>query len=347
MAFAQVAKLYLRGSINQQLRNLTEQQRNELDKIVDFVFRDPYLAQCRIEFCNALARTIRNEYQDREIGEQDYRIAIMRAAIAAIYGWADKPPALKALDDPIQRKKWFQTWAFNYLRQILRENRLPAVRKSNSVRLEADEAAIWEIKIILAEVIETVHDFNYKRTLKKILENLQVNKTDIGYDIVFDHWSFPALLMEKIRELSITYLKHQIEIVQTLDGIRIKCLEESLPYVTVKQITETPIHPHSLDSSSDEDEGKDKLEMNAILHRPHKVGLEEEEMLTQLRQRLPNDALPVLDIFMEECRPQSYIEQYGNTAPRISYIAKFLSKSPREVKRLLSIIRIHCIALRY
>ena len=93
MAFNQLAKLYLRGSLcTKTMRGLTDEQKEEIDKIVQLVTKDPNLQQCRVEFCNALGRTIKNEYHDPKVGEQDFQIAASRAAIAAIYGYSKKPP---------------------------------------------------------------------------------------------------------------------------------------------------------------------------------------------------------------------------------------------------------------
>ena len=146
---SQVAKMYLRGSLcNKVMKGLSEDERQEIEDIITQVVGDPLLQQCRQGFKNALAGTIKNEYADLDVGEADYHIAIMRAAVAAKHGWGENKPAPAALNDPIQRKKFFQTWAFNYLRQILRENKIPAINTSQYVIIAADTAALYATRSI-------------------------------------------------------------------------------------------------------------------------------------------------------------------------------------------------------
>ena len=346
----QVAKLYLRGSLcNQTLKGLNEQERTEIEEIINKIMVDPDLQQCRIEFCNALAWTIRNEYEDRSFGEQDYRVAIMKAAVAAIHGYAGKPPALEAITDPKQRKKWFQTWAFNYLRQILRENKLPTLKRIRTITLPADQAATHEIKQSVLKVIKMQHDHRHKQSLKRMLERAEVKTQKGGFLFLLDHWSFPIELVYEIKELSIKYLKHSIRISQVANGIEVKRSRKKPEKLTLSFKVEELVRMTSFDAEPKDggDDGhRDRLETTAMRRRPTGENvMEETESINTLRDRVPDDARPVLQIYVEDSRPDDYIEQYGNSRPRISHVAKYLNKSPREVKRLLSIIQCHCLAL--
>jgi len=348
MGFAQIAKLYLRGSLcNETLKKLSVEQKDELEKIVNIVMDDPNLTQCKVEFCNALARTIKNEYDDRDVGEQDYRIAIMRAAVAALCGWANKPPTLKALTDPIQRKKWFQTWAFNYLRQILRENKIPTIHKSKMVKLPALDTALYEVKNIIQATIETVHDLSYKRSLKSDLENMKIIEKDTSYELYFDHWIYPIMIVTELKKLSAMYLTHGVEITQTETGIMIRSTSDQTSLVTIRQSTETPIRPQSFDhTNKDGEDGGDQLEMKVWSYtQKGDLPMEEQETLDRLRERIPEDTKPILDIFMEDLRPNEFINKYGAGSPKVVHVAEFLNKSPREVKRHLNIIKVQCMAM--
>lgn len=347
MAYQQMAKLFLRGTLcNKTLKNLTPEQRQEIENIVETVMEDPNLQQCRKEFCNALARTIKSEYEDREVGEQDYRIALMRAAIAAKY---DKKPAQHAITDPIQRKKWFQTWVFNYLRQILRENKLPMLRSNQHLQLPADQAALHIIQAAIDQVISIEHDLEYKRALRGIRERLVIKEIPDGYEIVFDHWSFPIELIHLVREIITTYLNYGIEIRYTHNAIRILRLKTDLPKINVVKRNSSLVKVTSFDENQkeneDEDNRRDQLEMSAISCPAPDTTLDRNEIFYTLRNRIPDEAQPILSIYMEDTRPSDYVERYGPGAPHVTHIAEYLNKSPHEVKRLLNNIKIQCMAL--
>lgn len=346
MAYQQMAKLYLRGSLcNKTLKGLSAEDRTNLEHIIDKVFNDPNLQQCRREFCNALKRTIKNEYADIDVGEQDYRIAIMRAAVAAAHGWAGKEPALRAISDPIQRKKWFQTWIFNYLRQILRENKLPIAKSIKRVNLPADEAAVHAVKSLIEEYISREHHYESKRNLKIIYQKLLIRQRTGETKIFIEYQVLPIEFNHDIEELSSMYLSFGVQITCEADGIVIQCDTEEPQLVEVAMRNDTHIKVTSFDGD-DEERGhrRDQLEMSAmIMHSNNST--ESDELLKHLKERLPLDAKPVLEIYDEDKRPNEYTTQYGQGTPKITHVAQFLNKSPKEVKRLLGIIRIQCMAL--
>ena len=135
MSHQQIAKMYLRGTLcTQKLKNLSVEDRNEIEGTIETVIQDPLLQRCQAQFCNVLAHTIQNEYHDKQTALVDYGIAIMRAAVAAKFHENGKI----INSDPIQRKKWYQNWAFNYMKQILRENKLPQRLKVENIEKPLD-----------------------------------------------------------------------------------------------------------------------------------------------------------------------------------------------------------------
>lgn len=349
MAYKQVAALYLRGSlVNKVLKHLTPPQREEIEDIVLMVSADPQLTECKQEFCNALARTIRNDYEQYEAAEQDYMIAIMRAAVAAKYGYGKNPPCHQAITDPMQRKKWFQTWAFNYLRQILRENKLPRYKQTSKYSLPADQAALHMVDQSVKQAIESERDFRQKRALKETYHNAKIYSNNDQHLIKFNHWMFPSQLVENISRIGNEYLTHRIRIILTIDGILIKRPKDvkTIP-LTIK--SEHLVKMVSFDKDNNrEDTGRDHLEATAKPNGGKKMQIEqvvESELLQVLRDRLPKDVLPVFDIYLEETRPLEYIARYGSSRPKIAHISAYLGKPPREIKRMISTIKMHCLAL--
>lgn len=342
---SQLARLYLRGSLcNETIRTLTSEQKEEIEQIINSVVKDPLLQQCRHEFRNALRRTIKNEYHDLEAGEQDYRIAIMRAAVAAKHGWPGHEPAQEALTDPIQRKKWFQTWAFNYLRQILRENKIPSITITRKVNLSADYAALNTIHETINEIIQNEKDVNHRRFLRATWKQVAIEDTDHGFVIKFDHWAFPIQIISAIERLDSMYLTHGVSIQQTVEGIEIRRTKTEIPKIEIKQKENNNIQQISFDGEQEESARHDQLETQMV-KKDYSNTVDEEDIIRKLKKSIPTAAQEVLDIYMEETRPEAFIEKYGNSTPKAVHVAEFLKRSPKEIKQLLKVIKIHCIAL--
>lgn len=346
MAFNQLAKLYLRGSLcTKTMRGLTDEQKEEIDKIVQLVTKDPNLQQCRIEFCNALGRTIKNEYHDPKVGEQDFQIAASRAAIAAIYGYSKKPPHPLAITDSTQRKKWFQTWVFQYLRQILKENKIPTDNHSQLVKLPAEEIAKREVLTILSESLKKIVDYRTKHNLRCAIKNAKIEekwgKITIGLNLM----AFPNEINQQLISLSKTYLKYGVKISWDNNGVYIT--EPTTPVmINIKVKSSTIMKSQSFDQedSDGHEQQRDRLEMLACQHR-RDDDMDSRDTFEQLQKRVPKEAKPILELYNEETRPHDFIDRYGVGHPKTSEIAEFFQKSPREIKRIISVIRIHCMII--
>jgi hypothetical protein len=343
---SQIAKLYLRGSIvNKTLKNLTPEQREEIEIIVISVYNDPSLSHVKAEFCNALKRTISNEYQDREVAAQDYLIALTRATVAAKYGYSGKPPSEQAITDPIQRKKWFQTWGFSYLKQILNENKLTTTLKKEQILLPANQAALHELKTLLQNSIRKNKDPIQRKELKKYYEEAILEQTTPKTQrYTIHHWDFP--IQTKYQKLKTKYLKHGIEIQMTQDGIEITQLKDEIPDVQVTKQTRTLIQETSFDNNNDDKNRRDRLE-GKIMTTITQPDLEKQELIHALYQKIPDDARPILQIYYETTRPQDYTQKYGDGQPKLIHMAKYLGKTPKETKKLISTVQLNCLALKF
>jgi hypothetical protein len=320
MSYQQIAKLCLRGSlVNVTLKNLDEKSREEINEIIQIVEDDPNLQQCKKEFCNALARTIKNEYTDIDVGKQDFRIAVMRAAVQAQLE-ADKE---NINTDPVQRKKWYQIWVFNYLRQILRENKIPSIKKIVQEKVEIEEHIL---NLILNEIGN-----------KHIVEPIQD-----GFIIKNNTLMIPKVILGNISNIKNKYF-NQVEIIVSLREIRItrKCQPITVQ-TTKKQITS--LKEHSL--NTEEESLRHSIEIKATgTLNTEDLPMEAAETVTKLWERVPTQAHPILNIFIEDQRPDEYTQKYGIGSPKIAHIAEFLGASPREVRKWVQLIRIHMTVL--
>lgn len=346
---SQIAKLYLRGElVTKTLHNLSPDQRDEIEGIINQVVEDPMLQHCRREFCNALKRTIKNEYADTDVGEADYQVAIMRAAVAAKYGYGKHKPTARTLTDPIQRKKWFQTWAFNYLRQILRENKIPAIAKAERRTCSADQALFHLVGDVIHGIIREERDVPHRRLLRSLWERAQTKDFDSGFTILFDHWSFPLELVKRLQELNAKYVNYCVQIIQTTDGIEIRRMAETVPEITITLRSSALIKETSFDSSDEEGEEsrRDQLEME-VMDRQDGVPdiIDDEDPTVKLKKTLSIDAQKVLDLMVEDFRPDDYTEKYGLGNAKVAHMSEYLDKSPKEIKILVKTIKANAIAL--
>jgi hypothetical protein len=319
-------KLHLRGALNHTLKNLTKQQQHKIEQTIQTVTQDPNLQACKREFCKALARTIQNDYKHPEIAEQDYNIAIMKAAVAALYG---KNPTPQVITDPTQRKKWFQTWAFNYLRQILRENKPPTIKQQQTTHLPPEQAALNDLTKTIQHIINTQHNHKYKTQLKQHTNPPHTHPN--GYFLPLNHWLYPIQLINDIQTLNTTYLKHGITITITPTGINIQ--KKGTP-TTIKTTQTTTQHIKTTN-----------IETHDPGDKPMTTTIEETDIITTLRQQIPDHIKPILDIYIEDTRPHDFTQKYGNKRPATNHVAQYLGLTTREIKQALNTIKNHCYAL--
>jgi len=331
MAYQQLAKLFVRGRLmSETLKGLSGEEREELEREVVEAVEDPELRGMRNAFCSALARTLRNEYVDREVGLQDMRVAVMRAVLAARHG----PQACEGLvSDPVQRRKWIKTWVFGYLKQVLRENRLPAVRRSVWATVSASLAAAMGVRDALEEVAGAEQGW-LRRSLLQAVKESSIEEVEDGHVLLVDHWSFPGSAGELVGRVG-----------DGIDGVSVECVVDGFSctgpgwFRSVRAVLRSVVPVRSASFDVDEPDGLIR-EASMVAHCEENR-VEVDDALGSVRGRLPDAALPVLEILVEETRPEEYVERYGRSEPRLSHMAEFLGMSVAQVKRWRSAIRIY------
>jgi hypothetical protein len=157
----QMPELYLRGAIfNTTMRNLTPEQMREVEEKIEILLKTPSLTKSREKFCQTLANTIGADYrEDKEATLQEYKIALMKAVIYVLF----HKPNRQILDDPVQTRKLFSQFTYNYMKQILNENKIPRNIDHKHIEHEPYVVAYKQILSLLAEegifhVSEFKHD---------------------------------------------------------------------------------------------------------------------------------------------------------------------------------------------
>jgi len=302
MSFQQLAKLCVRGSLfTKVMKGMPEKEMAEVNEIIIKLVKDPILRNCKLEFCAALRRTIRNEYSDPELGEPDYMIALVKATIAAK---SDPEKDLSAiLEDPIQKKKWYQTFVFNYLKQILTENKIPTYCDKTKIDISS----------------EVIDELSNSLGINGISHNVINNSIFLKGDFKID--SIISSVEQK-------YLSDKVKIVVTTGKITVDAFRIVKERKSVKE--------HSLNN---EESGEQ------VAARLKGKPMDDSETILKLKERLPSYAQSVLTIYLDDERPDEFINKYGHGKPRIIHISKFLGMSIKEVKRILHLIKVHFLIL--
>lgn len=326
---SQVAKMYLRGSIKQKIKNLTIEQKDKVEKLILEISSDPLLQPCRTEFSNALARTIGNEYLDRNIGDQDFLITIMRGIVQIL---CDENMNKEILTDRLQRKRWFQSYIFNYLRQILKENKLPAHHIVNHEKLPADQAAISLFLELLNTTIDDIKNFKEKQKFKRAYNTSIIEETSKGYQIEIN--ILPPINIEKLKN----YLsKHNISISLVGNKVEIMRTSDTLPIIKIKKKTTKIIQTTDIDSPQNNEK--------TFTTTKGGCSMVPENTIDNIKYYLPEKVWPILDIIIEDTRPQEFCNKYGNSKPRNLHIAEFLNIGRREVKNYRKCIMLVAAAI--
>jgi len=312
----QMPVLYLRGSLcNQTMVNLEDYQIEILSEIVDEVIDDPLLQPTRIQFRNALRYTIKGDYESVEAADQEYQIAIWKAATAAKFGWGKHQPSEEAIADPLQRKKFFQTWVFNYLRQILNENKKPARKVKKTIEVTTIEACKTDLVGLLKDKCRIMKEHSKE------------------CEIFCNLFMLPSRTIDELSNLKLKYFTKGIEFSLNSDNITIKnTKEDGVEMIEVQ--TKSTIN--TVSTSSNDDEEKSIPELASM----NTDEFQDPDTIQNFMDNLSEDAQKVIKTIMAPS--DDYIEKYGEK-PVKKYIAEYLGFSNKQIKEVWAELRmVYC-----
>jgi len=358
----QLARLFLRGSLmNETAKQLSKDEMKEVDALMKEAWEDPNIQGQKMEFCMALGRTIGNEYKDLDIGKQDCQITFWKAAVMVLFHeskqcqkcqkhfvttktklnkctdcnndlvvkWSPKP---QIANDPIKRKKFFQSVMFNYLRQILRENKPPAIKETRTEEGLATDIATKAIMAVLTNIK------NY---------NVELETIDIDHNIIrCETGLLPLKTVQKIIDIKHEFESHGIQINLDWNSINIVSILEIPETVSFQIVEKTYAKYTSLDSGSTNDD-TESSHRDHCEHKAQSMSLPEPEHYNEdllvLRRRLPEDTQKLFDIIIDT--PQDYIERFGTDKLHRANLAEYLGKDIKEIDAMRENIKVHCLAM--
>jgi hypothetical protein len=302
-------------------------QRRQVEKTVAEVMADPALQPARRSFIRALAQTIGNEYKDPDYADEEVQIAVWRAAVSALY----HKPAPAVIQNQGQRKKFFQEWIFNSLKQILKENRIPQHRsvstvcgpnldlgaeifcdflRRKGVPIISVARATSRLAIIRAEI--TRLSLNDLQSLWRVEKLLRSGGLRVRYD------------EENLNEISIhtrrpTIVKFQIPTASHIKLVSFETQHKQESSDDLRYVLEYKLASDNLD--------------------PTQRAAEFNDVVSLIRSRLPADAREAMNIIINP--PPDFIRLYGDDV-RQHTLANFLGKSQKEMARIFGLIRLQC-----
>jgi len=328
----QVAKLFLRGKrYNETLKNLSLEDRERLDLLIQRVFGMPEMQKCKSIFCRQLAATIKNEYCDPEVAQNEFLIAIMRAGVTILF---HQPVKEAVLSDPIQVRKIFTYWAFNYLKQIIRENVIPSVAVVERKKMHGEEVVLEEVKKMLsAQGLSDRYSVMQEADRICILLDTDTCSADVMSVLnVHDGVAGTAKFVELVQKAACT-------VKVTSSAIIITPLDDVV--LTVEQRYRENLKIIGFGDEGEEDGLQDSLEYQIFKEREEEAPVE-----TPVES---DRSKAIADLISEDCRdvflvmsspPEEFLREFGTEAryDQLS-IARFLGQHPSSVKEKLKRIR--------
>lgn len=432
----QMAELIIRGGIaTQTMKNLTQQEIEEINLMVEDVMKDQSIMADKVEICRQLSNTIGGDYRsDRKTGIQEFRIAVWRAVVNLFYhrtysyicticGTAqyitmagkdkqfdrqykvcpackqtyykskickvlrsapkeytiedvDNGKILKKLplksvneivsspisaikgekkyenpeeifNDPIQRRKWFKTWVWNYFKQILNEN---SIRTHNKHQVEVSGPA--------DEIVASVIVNELKRLRRKFYfdsSTIHNNKTK-NIEIIVSMLMTPPEFTGFLNLIRLEYEAIGVRIKIDFDGIKIKKLppdrsefiSTTLTEEEVVMVVSSNTPSHNGPEGSENRQWADAVEFN-VAGGQHYDGdlamVDSNDFMKTIKKNLPDITKKIFEIYAQVGSAwEHFSNEWGERTACKSHIADFLQISMKEVDAHRQIIKTQCLA---
>ena len=347
----QLAKLFIRGSlINVTAKNLKEEQKEQVQNLMDLAWNDPLLEASKTEFCAALKRTIGNEYANATFAQQEAWITFWRTAVDILYHIPDKESKKyqkwivrkdKVLNDRTIRIKYFKTCLFNYLKQILKENKIKKHKLTHTIAGTEDSVAAQLISHHLMSASPKIKhntiEFDNNTALIEVKTNL-----------------IPLKTLEKILKIKEEF-KHSLNIeleefnIKISPCIPVEDLEYLIKKVTRKQVVKS-IYLSGLNDDDDKNNFQQHCEFTAKGEH-EETDLDQiviNDIIKELENRLPETTAEVFKVMVSpsiEFLDRFYPNRKKPVRPRETHIAEWLDMSKNEVKKHVKLIHQQAAAL--
>lgn len=346
---SQLAKLYVRGSlVNKTAKNLTPEQKSEVERLMEIAWDDPELDSAKIEFCSILRRTIGNEYADREFALAEIWITFWRTAVNVLFhapargateeddkkyqDWVARKEAITT--NPIARKKYFKTYLYQYMRQILNENKIQMRQVIKNISGLATDVAL-----------ELIQFYIKNSGAKKIDFNVDNNKINCEVNLL------PMKTMKKICTIRDEFVDYDA-FVEIYDSYIVVNPGEDVKFINKKLKDKERAKFNSMSGFADDD-SKNSFQQHCEFQAVNRMEVDVDNMLVQdqinaLTERLTPETVKVFELMVNP--PKEFLDEFyprrkKEVRPRETHIAQWLGISKNIVTKHVEIIRRQATAL--
>lgn len=316
----QLAKLYLRGSlVNETMKNLTHEQQKEVEAKLEILMNDKTLQGCKNQFCNVLMNTIGGDYQFRDAALNDYRIALYKALVYIMY----HKPNPEIFNDPQQVTRLFKNFVYQYMKQILNENKIPHSSSSQTIKDTPYRVSQQHI-IHLLECNNITHEINAHAQCCTI----------IMYDTP------NVKLLKKIDHVIKKYRQYDVIITHRGKIIHINNNNSSNNHIKVKLEKRLKINISNLDHDYDDDNSHTRYDIEEKIDKKMSQNdIHTNYGLLELVDILPDDVVPIFNLITNT--PDDFIKTFNTHHPTKNQMAKYLNMRPSEVHNSMKKLKIY------
>jgi len=232
--------------------------------------------------------------------------------------------------DNKQMRKLVKNYGWEFIGQILKENKREMIKTQTYIEDSADVVAMRMLESLFSTGKESIRHQVCHKTLT----------------IRFETGLLPASIAYKVAELKREFLAFNVDIQIIEDeGIRVKAIGD-MPTV-VRRITEVRFNQtKSFDDKIDEDNTvRDCLEAQ-VAHKEKLVAhfetMQSRDAMRELLEKLPDNAAKYISLVMSP--PPELYEMFGSS-PRDRDIAVFMGVNSSQIKKFKETIRIQMLAL--
>jgi len=302
----QLAELYLRGSlVSKTWSNLTQEQKTQVEKRLDDLLNNKLLFGCRDKFCQILANTIGGDYKYKEAAINDYMIALTKGIVYILY----HKPKPDIFNNNTELVKFFKQFVYQYMRQILNENRIPYSSHTN-----------------------TFHNSPYIVAHKHIINILKNNNAQYTTDetscdvITINTLKANNKIKKQILNASKKYRKHNIKITMADDN-----------HIIIKNLSKHNTQKIKLTISS-----KIKINETSINHETNNIDKLMEHKASAFKEanNITNDTSRILSFLPDDLHqiynlivntPEDFVNKFNSTTPTRTQMAQYLGVPLSEI----------------
>jgi len=242
----------------------------------------------------------------------------------------------------VKMKKFFQTVLFNYLKQILRENKPPSIKETREIIRPADVTFLNLIRQILDGGMPSTAMADYEISSKEHTHTIDIETNCLPQQTILEL----NQAVEEFKPLGVTaeITKAKIHITP-LFNLNDEKYVKMLSSKTTKKafIRFVSLDGQSTKKDDDESNFREFCEFKSGTYKKTLLDgqlVDEMDTISVIKRRLPNGAKAVLDLIVHT--PLEYVKRFDTSRVYKAHVAQFLNKPLEEIETYWESIEDEC-----